>query len=135
MDNTDGSAAPQQNSGPTQNQGTGGETAPQAAQQATGDSSMLMSILAYIGPLVFVPLLMENDENETVKFHIRQGLVLLIIEAAAGITGWMIPLLMFPAQLIQIGAVVLAIIGVLNVTQGKQKLLPLIGKYADHFKV
>ena len=134
MENTEGNVAPQ-NPAPAQNTGAGGETTPQAApQQVAGDNSMLMSILAYIGVLVIIPLLMEK-ENMAVRFHVRQGLVLLVIELIAWVVAEWMFLLAFPMGIVNIGALILSIIGIVNVVQKRQQPLPLVGQFAEHFKV
>lgn len=91
-----------------------------------------MAILAYIGILVVVSYLVAN-KDPFVKFHIKQGLLLLIIEVAVWLLSsflwgfWMI------WQLIDLVVLVLAIIGIVNAVQGKEKELPVIGSWARNF--
>jgi len=102
---------------------------------ASADGKKLFGILCYLGPLVILPLLTKS-EDEFLKFHAKQGLVLLIIQ----IFLWFVlrPSLMWPLwpvyQIIYLGLVVLSIIGISNILQGKEKELPLVGGFAHYFK-
>lgn len=98
------------------------------------DNTTLMSVLAYIGILVLIPLLVSKD-NETVKFHIKQGLVLLVIEAAVWVLGMVMWSLYPILSLVNIAAIVLSIIGIVNVVQKKQSELPVVGQFAKHFNI
>ena len=112
------------------------QTTPQPVQshQPKPEQKKVMGVLAYLGVLIVIPLLMAKDDP-FVKFHIRQGLVLVIIEFALwalGMTmlGWQaMPLL----QLVNLGVLILAIIGIINVIQGNQKELPLVGSFSSYF--
>ncbi len=92
----------------------------------------LMAVLAYI--LFFIPLLTDSKDDPFVKFHVKQGLVLFIAYLVAAIVmrlpviGW---ILMIP---LNIFLFIVWLIGILNALGGKQKELPLIGKYASEFK-
>lgn len=107
------------------------------AQGSTSSSAAkpnLLAILAYIGPLVLVPFFVAK-EDPFVKFHIKQGLVLLVIEAAVWVLGmfwWM----MWPLySLINLVTFILSIVGIIHVVKGDQKQLPIIGKFGDQFKI
>ena len=92
----------------------------------------LMGVLAYLGPLVIVSYAMAKDDP-FVKFHIKQGLVLLVIEIIAGLLASVMWQFFFILQLINLGTLILAIIGILNVTQGTEKELPVVGQFASKF--
>jgi uncharacterized membrane protein len=99
-----------------------------------GQNRMVMGILAYIGFLVLIPFFVSKDDP-TVKFHIKQGLVLLVIEIIVWIIGMMfwsyfVNSLM---QLLNIAVLVLSILGIINVVQGKEKMLPLVGQFSKYF--
>lgn len=100
------------------------------------DNSTLMGILSYLGPLVFIPLITEK-ENAFVRFHVRQGLVLFVIEAALWVLGSMLFIhFLWPlVSIINLACLILSIIGILNVINKKQVALPLVGQFADKFKV
>lgn len=94
----------------------------------------LMGILAYVGPLVIISYLMAKDDP-FVKFHIGQGLVLLVIEVASWFVGMMFWPLFAIVQLVNLATLIFAAIGIVHVLQGKQQELPLIGKYSKHFPI
>lgn len=104
--------------------------APAAAPAA--HKNILMAILAYLGILVVVSYLVAKDDP-FVKFHIKQGLVLLVGEVVLWILGmglWQLwPLL----SLINLAIFVLAIVGIVNAAQGQEKPLPLVGQWGSHF--
>jgi uncharacterized membrane protein len=98
-----------------------------------------MSILAYIGLLVLVPLFAAKD-SPYARFHSNQGLLLLICEVILGILSMLITRALFFVSwtlltlfsvifwLIGLALLLLAILGIVNVVNGKAKELPLIGK-------
>lgn len=96
-----------------------------------------VSVLAYLSWLVIIPLLVAKD-SKFARFHCNQGLVLAIIEICwtvahgviSGILSVFTPLRFVSAilSLVSIGFLVLAIIGIVNVANGKAKELPIIGK-------
>jgi uncharacterized membrane protein len=91
----------------------------------------LMGALSYAGPFVLVPLLAAKHDD-TVIFHVRQGLILLTIEAGA----WVVRLFLWPLSLFvslaYLGAFILSLVGIVHVLQGKKKELPFVGQYAKH---
>ena len=91
-------------------------------------SKTLMGVLAYLGILIIIPFLIARDDP-FVKFHIKQGLLLAIIEVVIWTLGgsmWQLwPLL----QLVNLAV----IIGIVNVVKRQQKELPLIGSLAKNF--
>ncbi len=105
------------------------------AHQPKPEHKTLMAVLAYLGILIIIPFLMAKD-NPFVKFHIKQGLLLVIVEAIVWLLGMtMLGYQMWQfLQLINLAAIVFSIIGIVNVVQGKEKELPLIGSLARNFK-
>ena len=103
----------------------------------SGRSKTLMGVLAYLGPLVIIPFLVSKDDP-FVKFHIKQGLVLFIAELAFWLLSsyfWMIFYQFWMLyQLVNLGVLVLVVMGIINVVQGKEKELPLVGSFAKMFK-
>ena len=106
-----------------------------------------MALLAYIGPLCLVPLL-TKEKDEFVKFHARQGMVLLLIEAVVwaiwnffiGSVVWnwswgLYTTLVNVQKFIWLGVGALSVIGIINVVNGEQKELPLVGKYSARIKL
>lgn len=101
---------------------------PGAAKQ----NNTLMGVLAYLGILIIIPFLMAKDEP-FVKFHIKQGLILVIVELVVWVIGMTMWQLWQVLQLVNLAAIVFAVIGIVNVVQGQQKELPLIGSLAKNF--
>lgn len=95
-------------------------------------NNTLMGILAYLGILVIIPLLVSKD-NQFVKFHSKQGLVLAIIWFI-GTLLWRVSFFYFVMPIINLGCLILAIIGIINVVGGQMKELPLVGHLAKNFK-
>lgn len=98
------------------------------------DNTLLMGILAYVGILIIIPYLVARD-NTFVKYHVQQGLVLCIgwiILWVVGMYFWAF----YPViSLVQLGLLVLSIIGIVNVVQKKQVPLPLVGSLAKNIKM
>ena len=91
-----------------------------------------MGILAYIGPLIIVSYLLAKDDP-FVKFHIKQGLLLVIGEVAAWMLGIMFWPLFFLVQIANIFFLVLAVVGIIRTAKGEMKELPFIGHFAKNF--
>ncbi len=106
---------------------------PQTEKTDKKEEKNIIAILSYIGILVLVPLLMEK-KDEFVKFHAKQGLVLFIAEVitsfftAIPLIGW------FLGPVIWIFWIILSVVGIINVLNGKRSPLPLIGGFANQFK-
>ncbi len=99
------------------------------------DKNKGMGVLAYLSILVLIPLFAAKD-SKFARFHTNQGLVLFICEVAVWIITAIlggIPILgviiSIVGWLLNIAFLVLAIIGIVNVVNGKAKELPVIGKY------
>lgn len=97
--------------------------------------------LSYIGILVIVPILLHPD-NEFVKFHARQGIVLLGLEIGWSIIKFilsMLPVIRYLAGFLSffiwLGFVALSIIGIINAAQGEWKKVPIIGELADSLNI
>ncbi len=110
---------------PPGNQGSANSVPP---QQPASDKGTGMAILAYLGILIIIPFLTEAHKNPYVKFHIKQGLVLIIAWVVIGLIQ-MVPF----AFVLWFVLLILMIMGVINAASGKEKELPLIGKFAHHF--
>lgn len=99
-------------------------------------SNTVMAVLSYFGILVLIPLLTDAKKDPFVKFHIKQGLVLLIVFIIAWV---MIPLIPFIGWILSIFVLIfvfiLFLIGVINAASGKKEPLPVIGQYGDKFKI
>jgi uncharacterized membrane protein len=104
-------------------------------QMSAADKNKVAAILAYIGPLVVVSYLIAKNDP-FVKFHIRQGLVLLVIEAGTWVLAsffWGFGFF-FLWNIVRFVTLVFAIIGIVHAAKGEEKALPWIGSYASYFK-
>ncbi|MEI8061673.1 MAG: hypothetical protein WCG97_00045 [bacterium] len=104
------------------------------AHSSDTDSSMFMGILAYLGVLIIIPYVMART-NPFVKFHIKQGALLVIGEIILWVAMRLFWGLFTLISLLELVIFVLAVIGILNVIQKKEKELPLIGHYAKNIKI
>jgi uncharacterized membrane protein len=99
------------------------------------NNETLMAVLAYLGILIVIPFVMAKNDP-FVKFHIRQGLVLVIVEIIVWFLGsmflWHLWTLL---QLVNLATLVLPIIGILNVINHKEAELPLVGSLAHSFNI
>jgi uncharacterized membrane protein len=92
-----------------------------------------MAILAYLGILVLIPLLTDAKNDPFVKFHVKQGLLVLIglvissIIVVVPVLGWAI------GSLVWIASIILMIIGIMNAASGKQEELPVVGHLSRNF--
>lgn len=97
-----------------------------------GGNHNIWAVIAYF--IFFLPLLTEHKDDPYVKFHVKQGLVLLLSFVVQMVIG-IIPIIGWIAAIVLwFGNIILLIIGVINAATGKQKELPLIGKLAENFK-
>ncbi len=101
------------------------------------EANKVMAIFAYFGPLVLIPLFAAK-ESKYARFHANQGLVLCIAAIAYAIVSgilsaiilaisWRLYFLTTIISLVGWVFTVLAVIGIVNVVNGKAKELPLIG--------
>jgi uncharacterized membrane protein len=102
------------------------------AHQPKQGQNKLMGVLAYLGILIIIPFLVAKNDP-FVKFHIKQGLLLVIVEVAVWLIGTSMWQLWTLLSLVNLATLVLSIIGIVNVIQGQQKELPLIGSLSKHF--
>ncbi len=102
----------------------------QAKTTANDDQVKIVSALAYLGLLFFLPLV-TNPESKFGKFHANQGLILLIASLVINTVGTIIPLLgwFLILPLGNLFVFILFIIGVLNALGKKEKRLPVIGQF------
>ncbi|MEK9155917.1 MAG: DUF4870 domain-containing protein [Patescibacteria group bacterium] len=93
-----------------------------------------MAVIAYI--IFFLPLLTDAKDDPFVKFHVKQGLTLLIFSILVSVLGSVIPVLgwFIIAPIGSLIALILFILGIVNALNGKEQPLPLIGQYAENFK-
>ena len=108
--------------------------APQAKQPAPApavDNKKLMAALSYLGILFLIPLLTDAKNDENVKFHIRQGIVLFIIDVFASFIVW-IP---FIGQAVGLVLLIVSVYGFVQAYQGIRWEMPVVGQYAKQIKI
>lgn len=98
--------------------------APEVATKEDIEKNKLNAVLAYLGILIIVPLVSdEAKKSPFAKFHLNQGLVLLIAWVIAGffvwipIIGWAVGIFLF----------VIWLMGLISAAQGEMKRVPLLG--------
>ena len=99
--------------------------------------AILSYALSFISiPFFLVPLIMRN--NEFSLYHAKQCLMIWLAGIAVGIVGSLLMVVCIGAILLPAGMIfllVLAVMGLMNAVQGRQKPVPVIGKFAeDWFK-
>ena len=99
-------------------------------KKSSSENDKLMGILAYLGPLVVVPLI-AGGNSKFIKYHANQGLINLIT-AISLVVGLMVitalaPILTFLNWPLYFVLTALAIMGIINVVNNEMKPLPIIG--------
>ncbi len=104
------------------------ENKPIYQQSSDVSSNKGIAYLCYLGILVIIPLLVKGN-SPFVKFHAKQGIVLVI--------GWFLGSFLYVflglGLLIHLAVIVLSVMGLVNVSKGLMKDLPLIGGVARRF--
>ena len=106
-----------------------------AYESADIEQNKVMAVLAYLGPLVLVPILAAKD-SKFAKFHANQGLVLFICSIVYWIALMFISFVLYSIsdylgifvhilRLLNIAFLVLAILGIVNAINGQAKELPV----------
>ena len=107
--------------------------------QADITNNKAMGILAYLGPLVFIPMFAAKG-SKFARFHANQGLTLFIACAAWSIVysilnwiilaiSWRLYFISSIIGLCSLVFLVLAVLGIVNAANGRAKELPVIGKF------
>lgn len=105
---------------------------PSSGPELTGvERHNLVAALSYLGILVLIPLLFVDKHDPFVKFHAKQGLVILIgyVIAMVGV-GW-IPVL---GNLVWLALAIASIAGLIQSLQGKRWKVPVVGDLAEKLK-
>ena len=97
----------------------------------------IITILDYVGFLCLLGLFIEKD-NEDVRFHTNQGLILFIVEIVVSLLSLLLGLIPFVGrpvgELLRLFCLVLMILGILHAVYGVRRPLPLIGRLATFIK-
>ena len=103
------------------------------------EQNKAMGILAYLGPLVFIPMFAAKG-SKFARFHANQGLTLFIACVAWSIVysilnwiilaiSWRLYFISSIIGLCSLVFLVLAVLGIVNAANGRAKELPVIGKF------
>jgi len=102
------------------------------------EKGKLCAVLSYILiGIIWYFVDKEQKKNAYVRFHVQQALTLLILSVIVNVTGTIIPILGW-FIILPIGGLIVFIfwiIGVINALSGKEKELPLIGKYGKRLNI
>ena len=115
--------------------------APRAAANDQPDCNKWFGVLAYLGPVLFVPMFVKKN-SKFAQFHVRQGFNLLVFWIASIILRYTIGIIPYVGTyffryvigVAQIGIAVFAIIGIINALRGKMNPLPWFGEKLDLLK-
>ena len=99
-------------------------------------NEIVMAGLSYLGPLLLIPLFTSREQS-FVKYHLQQGIILFVYLVVQVIMSmfmfamWMWPLM----SIINLGILVLIILGIVHVAKKQETPLPLIGSLASYIKL
>lgn len=101
------------------------------------EEGKIFAFLAYLLSIIgFVIVLLAKKDNKFAMFHAKQSLVLFIVYIIGWIVLMLIPvlgwMLLFVWWIIML---IFTILGIINALTGKEKELPIIGKYAEKIKI
>lgn len=91
----------------------------------------LMAALSYLGVLVLIPLFMR-PHDASIRFHAKQGLVILIGEIVAVVAGIWLTII---GNLLFVLLLIASVLGLINALQGKQWKIPGVGHLAHKFRI
>ena len=98
-----------------------------ATQKATNDDiekNKLNAVLSYLGILIIIPLISEDAKKSPfAKFHMNQGLVLLIAGFVGSFVFWIPIIGWIPAVVF----LIIWLIGLIGAIQGEMKKVPILG--------
>ncbi len=109
---------------------------PQTPVSSGRKQNTLMGVLAYI--LFFIPMITgDAKKDEFVKYHVKQGFALFVVEVAVYVIGWVMPYYFWwqISWIVNLALFVLFVLGIVNVVNGKKAPLPVIGILGSWLKI
>jgi len=104
--------------------------------KALNNDEMLTAILSYIGILVLIPLftIEAKKRNDFIKFHLQQGVNILIVEIIIWVALMILGILTLGfiwilAQLIWAAIVILCVIAIIKAIQKEKWEVPVVGTF------
>jgi uncharacterized membrane protein len=110
------------------------------AENQISKNEKILASLSYCWIFCLVPLFFEkkfripgnaNTGSAFVRFHAKQGLILLVVWLVVSLLSW-IP---FIGQLAVFVLIVFSILGFIKTIKGEEWEMPLIGRYARQIKI
>ena len=99
-------------------------------KEAVREQDKVFLILSYLGCLSLIPLLTVKD-SPFVKFHAKQGLVLLGLGIGVGILS-VVPFIGWILGCVgSVGILVFAVMGIVKALNGERWRIPVVGDLAD----
>ena len=117
------------------------KSAPRAAESKEPDCNKWFGVLAYLGPVLFVPMFVKKD-SKFAQYHVRQGFNLLVFWVAAAVLQFTIGFIPYFGEyfirilcgVAEVGICVLSVIGIVHALKGEMKPLPWFGDKLDLLK-
>lgn len=101
-------------------------------EKKTSDNEM-WGIFAYI--FFAIPLIFAKEKTSFIKFHANQSLILFLFFVVGNILLNILGFYYSPIGMIfKVFCIALFVVGIVNVTQNKEKVLPIIGEWASFIK-
>ena len=89
------------------------------------EENKVMAVLSYLGLLCLIPLLAKKD-SKFAQAHAKQGLALLLTEVIAGVVSAVPVIGWFGGPILALLLLVVAIVAIVNVLQGKFWEIPVL---------
>ncbi len=99
------------------------------------DSKMFAFLGVFLGIIGFIIVMLTRKTDKYAMYYARQGLVLSIAWFIVYIIGAFIPIIGW-FVILPIGSIlmlILWIVGIVNSLSGKEKPVPIIGRFAEKF--
>jgi fumarate reductase subunit D len=103
-----------------------------APKETVRDQDKIMLVLSYLGIFALIPLLTVKD-SEYVKWHAKQGLVLTVGGGILAMVLSWIPVIRYAGCLLNVGILVLLVMGIIKALNGERWRIPLVADLADKF--
>lgn len=104
-----------------------------STRETVRDQDKIMLVLSYLGIFALIPLLTSKD-SPFVQWHAKQGTALFVVTTVSLIVVNFIPLL---GQLVGcvgvVGALVVAVMGMVKALNGDRWRIPLVADLAEKF--
>lgn len=91
----------------------------------------ILASISYLWIFCLIPMFFNRNDSEFVRFHAKQGLVLLFSWLVVSLLAWF-PIL---GPLAVLALLIFSILGFLRAIQGEEWEIPWIGRYARQIKI